>query len=107
MFKQDLTVGVSMQTTKIKLAQTMVVSLISTLILSQASAEEKIIKQEKISFEKCLKVITTSQNKLSIDPEINDESDKKRIAVFSLVDGILAITCDGKKGLVTVSIATN
>ena len=70
-------------------------------------AEETIIKQEKISFEKCLNVITTSQDKLSVAPEINDVADQKRIAVFTLIDGTLTITCDGEEGIVTVSTNTN
>ena len=72
-----------------------------------AVAEETIIQQETISFEKCLKVITTSQDKLSVAPEITDVSDQKRIAVFTLVDGTLTITCDGEEGKVTVSTNTN
>ena len=92
---------------KMKLLQTITASLILISILSKAFAEEKIIQQEKISFDKCLKVITTSQNKLSIAPEITDESDKKRVALFSLIDGVLTITCDGINGLVTVSTKTN
>ena len=74
---------------------------------SYIGAEETIIQQEKISFEKCLQVITTSQDKLSVAPEITDVSDQKRVAVFSLVDGILTITCDGIEGNVTVSTNTN
>ncbi len=70
-------------------------------------AEETIIQQEKLSFERCLKVITTSQDKLSVAPEITDVSDQKRVAVFSLVDGTLTITCDGIEGNVTVSTNTN
>ena len=74
---------------------------------SHVGAEETIIQQEKISFEKCLKVITTSQDKLSVAPEITDVSDQKRVAVFTLVDGTLTITCDGEEGNVTVSTNTN
>ena len=48
-----------------------------------------------ISFEKCLKVIKTSENKLSIAPEIKDMTDKKRVAIFTLADGTLTIECDG------------
>ena len=70
-------------------------------------AEEIIIQQEEISFDKCLKVITTSQDKLSITPEVNKLSDQKRVAVFTLIDGTLTITCDGQKGIVTVSTNTN
>ena len=74
---------------------------------SYIGAEETIIQQEKISFEKCLQVITTSQDKLSVAPEITNVSDQKRVAVFSLVDGTLTIKCNGIEGNVTVSTNTN
>ena len=74
---------------------------------SYIGAEETIIQQEKIPFEKCLQVITTSQDKLSVAPEITDVSDQKRVAVFPLVDGTLTITCDGIEGNLTVSTNTN
>ena len=78
------------------------------IVLSyHAGAEEIVIQQEKISFEKCLNVITTSQDKLSVAPKITDVSDQKRIAIFTLVDGTLSITCDRIKGNVTVSTNTN
>ncbi len=72
-----------------------------------AVAAEKIIQHEMISFEKCLNVITTSESKLSIAPEIKDVSNQKRVALFKLVDGTLTITCDGQEGSVTVSTNTN
>ena len=81
--------------------------LLPIFVSSSALAEETIIQQEKLSFERCLKVITTSQDKLSIAPEITDVSDQKRIAVFTLVDGTLTITCDGLEGNVTVSTSTD
>ena len=84
-----------------------IVGIITLLISSHVCAEEKIIQQEKLSFERCLQVITTSQDKLSIAPEVEDVSDQKRIAVFTLVDGTLTITCDGEKGNVTVSTNTD
>ena len=77
------------------------------LLISDVVAEETIIQQEKISFEKCLKVITTSQDKLSVAPEITDVSNQNRVAVFSLADGTLTIACDGKEGKVTVSTDTD
>ena len=77
------------------------------VLSSQLGAEDTIIQREKISFERCLKVITTSQDKLSLAPEVEDVSDQKRVAIFSLVDGTLTITCDGIKGNVTVSTNTN
>ena len=81
--------------------------LLSILSISQAAAEETIIKQEKISFEKCLEVIATSEDKLSIAPKIEEVSDLKRVAIFILIDGTLTITCDGQEGNVTVSTNTN
>jgi len=76
-------------------------------MMSATLAEETIIQQEKISFEKCLKVITTSEDKLSVAPKIKDVSDQKRVAIFTLVDGTLTITCDGEEGNVTVSTNTD
>ena len=90
------------QVLQVSLAGFMVISL-----SSHVGAKETIIQQEKLSFERCLKVITTSQDKLSVAPEITDVSDQKRIAVFSLADGTLTITCDGVEGNVTVSTNTN
>lgn len=77
------------------------------ILMSDVGAEETIIQQEKIAFEKCLEVIKTSEDKLSIAPEIANVSDQKRIAVFTLVDGTLTIKCDGEYGNVTVSTNTN
>ena len=90
---------------KILCGAAMLLLLIS--LMSKAVAEETIIQQEKISYEKCLKVIATSEDKLSVAPEFTDISDKKRVAVFTLVDGTLTITCDGIEGNVTVSTNTN
>ena len=84
-----------------------VMALLPISFTSNALAEETIIQQEKISYEKCLKVITTSENKLSVAPEVTDVSDQKRVAVFTLVDGTLTITCDGIEGNVTVSTNTD
>ena len=50
-------------------------------------ADEKIIQKEKMSFQKCLKVIEVSAEKLSIQPEISDSGNEKRIATFNLLDG--------------------
>ena len=60
-------------------------------------AEETIIQQEKLSFEKCLRVITTSQDKLSVAPEINDISDQKRIAILLLSTAPLKSLVTGLK----------
>lgn len=90
---------------KISCGVAAVVLLIS--LMSNAMAQETIIQQEKIPFEKCLKVITTSKEKLSLAPEVKDISDQKRVAIFPLADGTLTITCNGTEGNVTVSTNTN
>ena len=96
-----------MNNNKNKLSCGIILMLLSTSLMSSVAAEETIIQHEKLSFEKCLKVITTSQDKLSIGPVVEDVSDQKRVAIFSLVDGTLTITCDGLEGNVTVSTNTN
>lgn len=96
-----------MQNLKNKSVKIVTLSLILIFLISQVLSEEKIIQQENIIFEKCLKVITTSENKLSLAPEIIDVSDKKRVAIFTLADGTLKITCDGDVGSVTVSTTTD
>ena len=96
-----------MEITKNKLFSGALSVLLPIFFISSALAEDTIIQQEKLSFERCLKVITTSQDKLSIAPEIEDVSDQKRVAVFTLVDGTLTIKCDGVEGNVTVSTSTN
>ena len=68
---------------------------------------EQVIQQETMSFEKCLKVIDISTDKLSIAPSISDETKIKRVAIFNLSDGTLKITCDGEKELIIVSTKVN
>ena len=90
-----------------KSSQRFVGVIVTLLIACQVLAEEKIIQQETLSFEKCLQVITTSQDKLSVAPKITNVSDQKSIAIFTLADGTLTITCDGENGHLTVSTNTN
>lgn len=92
---------------QIKIDFTMPIISLFLVVGSNVVAEERIIQQESISFEKCLNVITTSEDKLSIAPEITTTSNQKRVAVFSLIDGTLTITCDGEESKVTVSINTD
>ena len=96
-----------MKKTQIMISNLIFASFISAICAPYARAEEKIIQKEALSFEKCLKVITTSENKLSIAPKTVDVSDQKRVAVFTLADGTLTITCDGKNNSVTVSTNMN
>lgn len=96
-----------MENTQIRVLHKASAALLAIFLISHAAADDTIIQQEKISFEKCLKVITTSEDKLSVAPKIVQVSDLKRVAVFSLLDGTLTITCNGEEGNVTVSINSN
>ena len=70
-------------------------------------ANETVIQQEKMSFERCLNVITVSEKRLSVAPKILPISDKKRAAIFYLIDGQLKILCDGEEGEILVSTIKN
>ena len=96
-----------MKIRQIKLSHIGVAFLMSLLMAFSAPADEKIIKQEKISFEKCVKVIKTSKDRLSMSPTITDFSNQKRVAVFTLLDGTLTITCDRESGSITVATNLN
>ena len=96
-----------MEDTKIKVLRRVTFILMAIFAISFATAEETIIQQEKITFEKCLKVITTSEDKLSVAPKIEKVSKLKRVAVFTLSDGTLTITCEGTNSTVTVSVTSN
>lgn len=96
-----------MKNKKIKVFCGTAVLLFLIPLISNVAAEEIIIQKEKISYEKCLKAITTSEEKLSIVPDIKEVSDQKRVAFFVLDDGTLTITCDRTEGEVTVSTNTN
>ena len=83
------------------------VIFLSFTMASTGMADQKIIQQETLSFDKCLNVIAISENKLSISPKIIDEKDQKRVAIFTLNDGELTITCDGVESTVIVSTNKN
>ena len=82
-------------------------SLLFFSIVTTISAGEKIIQQETISFQKCLEVIKTSENKLSIAATTMNLSDQERVAIFTLTDGILKIICDGIENKITVTTDTD
>ena len=96
-----------MKNTKVNILYGALFALLTIVLKSNVLATETIIKQEKISFEKCLKVIATSEDKLSVAPEVEEVSEQKRVAIFTLVDGTLTIYCDGEHGNVTVSTTSN
>ena len=96
-----------MKNSQIRFLHPTSVVFLTFFLTSNAAADETIIQREKLSFEKCLNIIATSEDKLSIAPEVEEVSAQKRVAVFTLFDGTLKITCDGEEGNVTVSTKIN
>ena len=68
---------------------------------------ENIIQQETMSFATCLKVIKSSEEQLAINSQGIEESKRRRIALFKLVDGTLKLICDGEANTITVSTQKN
>ena len=96
-----------MQNSQATLSNVITSAMLTAVMASPVAGEETIVQQETLSFEKCLEVITTSENRLSVAPEITDISDQKRVAVYTLGDGTLTITCDGEQNIVVVSTNTD
>ena len=64
---------------------------------------EKLIKEETLSFEKCLSVIETTSKHIVMLPRVTADTSKLKIVEFDLADGILSIRCDRKKHLVRIT----
>lgn len=80
---------------------------VSIFLTSHVVAEETVIQREKLSFDKCLSVIAITEDKLSVAVEVEEVSAQKRVAVFTLIDGTLKITCDGEEGNLIVSTSSD
>jgi hypothetical protein len=82
------------------MAKTMVraVMFLNILIFGGgASASETVIKQQRLSYQLCLEVISTTSEKLSIAPSITADTPDNYVVEYNLADGRLVIICDKKK----------
>ena len=82
------------------MANTMVRAAIFLNILmfgGGASASETVIKQQRLSYQLCLEVISTTSEKLSIAPRITADTPDNYVVEYNLTDGRLVIICDKKK----------
>ena len=64
---------------------------------------ETVIKEETLSFEKCLDVIATTSEQIAIEPRVTADRKNLKIVEYDLADGTLLILCDGKKQRVRIS----
>ena len=71
------------------------------LITTPPSAET-VIKEETLSFEKCLDVIATTSAQIAMEPRVTADRKNLKIVEYDLADGTLLILCDGKKELVRI-----
>jgi len=63
-----------------------------------------VIKEETVSFEACLKIISVTSQQIGLEPVLTVNEDKFQTAEFRAPDGIVVIACDGKAKKVIVSI---
>ena len=68
------------------------------------TAADEIIKKEKLAFDQCLKVITTSEEQLGIGSKIIVDEANVRVVEFKLSDGVLSISCNKSEEEVMVSV---
>ena len=64
---------------------------------------ETVIKEETLSFERCLDVIATASAQIAIEPRVTADRKNLKIVEYDLADGTLLILCDGKKERVRIS----
>ena len=82
-------------------AKTLSIGVASLLALSAHA--DTLIKEETLSFAKCLDVIAITSEQISIEPRVTVDRKNLKIVEYDLEDGILMISCDGKKQLVRIS----
>lgn len=82
-------------------AKTLSIGTASLLALSAHA--DTVIKEETLSFAKCLDVIVITSEQISIEPRVTADRKNLKIVEYDLEDGILMISCDGKKQLVRIS----
>ena len=77
---------------------------ISALIssLSYSVTAQTLIKQDKLSFEGCLKVIDITADQIGMSPKLTVDTDKRRVAEFLAPDGTVIIECDQTAKQVTI-----
>ena len=78
------------------------IAIYGVVFVSIAPAET-LIKRETLSFERCLGVIDTITEQISIIPTIISDTPNVRKAEFHLSDGKLLVSCDKSKKEVRIS----
>ena len=69
----------------------LIMLLVYLISYSGATTADEIIRKEKLAFEKCLKVIITSEERLGIGSKIVVDEANVRVVEFKMSDGVLSI----------------
>ena len=77
-------------------------TIISTL--PSFAAAETVVKEETVSFEACLKIISVTSDQIGLEPLLTVDEEQSQTAEFRAPDGTVVIACDGQAKKVTVSI---
>ena len=73
-------------------------------ILPSFVMAETVVKEETVSFEACLKIISVTSDQIGLEPLLTVDEEQSQVAEFRAPDGTVVITCDGQAKKVTVSI---
>lgn len=77
--------------------------LIAFSIFPTEARAENLIKEETLSFEKCLSVIEATSKQIAMTPRVTAETAHLKIVEYDVADGILSIRCDRKKQRVRIT----
>ena len=77
-------------------------TVISTL--PSFAVAETVVKEETVSFEACLKIISVTSDQIGLEPLLTVDEEQSQTAEFRAPDGTVVIACDGQAKKVTVSI---
>ena len=81
-----------------------VLTLTVLSILPGFAVAETVVKEETVSFDACLKIISVTSDQIGLEPLLTVDEELSQVAEFRAPDGTVVITCDGQAKKVIVSI---
>jgi len=81
-----------------------VLTLTVLSILPGFAVAETVVKEETVSFEACLKIISVTSDQIGLEPLLTVDEEQSQTAEFRAPDGTVVIACDGQAKKVVVSI---
>lgn len=81
-----------------------VLTLTVLFILPSCAMAGTVVKEETVSFEACLRIISVTSDQIGLEPLLTVDEDQSQTAEFRAPDGTVVIACDGQAKKVIVSI---